>query len=86
MRQIMNQNSSTTAITFLALCLAGTVLADENSPEPTQEGVKFFETRIRPVLIDQCYRCHSSEGQGVRGGLAVDSRESLLIGGESGPA
>ena len=82
----MNQNWSMTVSAFLVLCLTGTVLADENSPEPTQEGVTFFETRIRPVLIDQCYRCHSSEGQGVRGGLAVDSREALLIGGESGPA
>ncbi len=86
MRQIMYQNSSKTVITVLALFLAGTVRADESSPEPTQEGINFFETKIRPVLIDQCYRCHSSEGQGVRGGLAVDSREALLIGGESGPA
>ncbi|MDA1230415.1 MAG: PSD1 and planctomycete cytochrome C domain-containing protein, partial [Planctomycetota bacterium] len=86
MRQILNKNWSTTLSAVLALCLAGTATADEKSPEPTAEGIKFFEAKIRPVLIEQCYRCHSSEGQGVRGGLSVDSREALLAGGESGPA
>ena len=71
---------------LLALCLVGVAEADESSPQATPEGIKFFETKIRPVLIDQCYRCHSAEGQGLRGGLAVDSRDALLVGGESGPA
>jgi len=53
------------------------------SPEQT----RFFEARIRPVLMDSCGRCHSTEGgQGIRGGLSVSSRESLRVGGESGPA
>lgn len=52
----------------------------------TSEQTQFFETKIRPVLIEHCYRCHSVEGQGVRGGLMVDSREGLLGGGESGAA
>ena len=86
MRQIMNQNWSKILCAVLAFWLTGTARADEKSVEPTQEGVKFFEAKIRPVLIDQCYRCHSSEGQAVRGGLSVDSREALLAGGESGPA
>ncbi len=44
----------------------------------------FFETRIRPVLFDQCVQCHGPEKQ--KGGLRLDSREALLKGGESGPA
>ena len=44
----------------------------------------FFETRIRPVLYDQCVQCHGPEKQ--KGGLRLDSREALLTGGESGPA
>lgn len=56
-------------------------------PNPaTPEGIAFFETKIRPVLIDHCYRCHSDDGQGVRGGLLVDSRHGLRDGGDSGPA
>ncbi len=86
MRQIMNQHWSATVVAILALCLAEAVRADEKTPEPTAEGIKFFEAKIRPVLIDQCYRCHSSEGQGVRGGLSVESRDALAAGGESGPA
>ncbi len=60
--------------------------ADEETKTLSPEAIQFFETKIRPVLVDQCYRCHSAEGQGVRGGLAVDSRDALLSGGESGPA
>ena len=55
-------------------------------PALTPEAVQFFETKIRPVLVDQCYRCHSTDGQSVRGGLSVDHRDALLAGGESGPA
>ncbi len=50
------------------------------------EALAFFEERIRPVLADNCYRCHSHEGDKVRGGLLVDSRAALLDGGGSGPA
>lgn len=51
-----------------------------------REGVRFFESRIRPVLIEHCYECHSAESDEVGGGLLVDSRAGLLRGGESGPA
>lgn len=47
----------------------------------------FFETKIRPVLAEQCLKCHSEgEGRKVKGGLRLDSRAALLKGGESGPA
>jgi cytochrome c553 len=52
----------------------------------SNEQIQFFEAKIRPVLIEHCYRCHSADGQGIRGGLGVDSRDALLAGGESGPA
>jgi hypothetical protein len=43
-----------------------------------------FEAKIRPVLVDTCFRCHG--GNKVSHGLRVDSREALLKGGENGPA
>jgi hypothetical protein len=46
----------------------------------------FFETNVRPVLAEHCYRCHSAQAKKLRGGLRVDSREALLAGGDSGPA
>lgn len=58
----------------------------EDEQKLTPESIQFFESKIRPVLVEHCYRCHSVDGQGVRGGLAVDHRDALLAGGESGPA
>ncbi|MFT5462255.1 MAG: hypothetical protein ACI8QS_001128 [Planctomycetota bacterium] len=49
-------------------------------------GVAFFEAKIRPVLVEHCYGCHSTVGSRVRGGLMVDSKDGLLLGGDSGPA
>ncbi len=54
---------------------------------PDKKGIAFFENRIRPVLVASCYDCHSTkEGAKLKGGLALDSRDGLLRGGESGPA
>jgi hypothetical protein len=48
--------------------------------------LEFFEKRIRPVLAEHCYACHSTASDRVRGGLRVDTRAELLRGGETGPA
>jgi cytochrome c553 len=55
-------------------------------PKPTAEQVAFFEKKIRPVLVSQCYSCHSEEGKKEKGGLRVDTRDGLRKGGENGPA
>ena len=48
------------------------------------DGVEFFEARIRPVLVERCYKCHSAEAEKLKGSLRLDSREGVLKGGESG--
>ena len=48
------------------------------------EGLAFFESKVRPLLIAQCYSCHGDKA--VQGGLRLDSREALLKGGEHGAA
>ncbi|MDB6121668.1 MAG: Protein of unknown function (DUF1553)/Protein of unknown function (DUF1549)/Planctomycete [Pedosphaera sp.] len=50
------------------------------------EDFEFFEKRIRPLLVENCYKCHSAESEKIKGGLRLDTKESLLKGGESGPA
>ncbi len=52
-----------------------------------QDPVKtdFFEAKIRPVLVDQCYSCHSEKTKNPKGGLKLDSAASLNAGGDSGP-
>ena len=57
--------------------------------EPEPKGVEFFEKKIRPVLVERCYQCHSAEAQKagkLRGSLLLDTRAGVLKGGDNGPA
>ena len=54
--------------------------------EPTRAQLDFFESKVRPVLVDKCYKCHSAQSEKVKGGLLLDSREDVLKGGKNGPA
>jgi hypothetical protein len=63
----------------------------ESQPEgkDSQESLAFFESKIRPVLVEQCYSCHSQEAATkgkLKGGLYLDSRDGMLRGGDTGPA
>ncbi|HKB35344.1 MAG TPA: DUF1553 domain-containing protein [Gemmataceae bacterium] len=49
-------------------------------------GAEFFEKKVRPVLVQRCYECHSQTAKKKRGGLLLDSRDRLRQGGDSGPA
>ena len=55
-------------------------LAADLTPAQT----RFFENKIRPILVDNCYKCHSQQSAKVKGGLRLDTREDLLKGGETG--
>lgn len=70
------------AACLLLMLLSLPSRADQLAPED----LKFFETKIRPVLIRECYGCHSNEAGNVRGGLRLDTKELMAIGGSSGPA
>jgi hypothetical protein len=73
--------------TMLALLLLGSLASPQEQqagPVFSREGIEFFEKKIRPILSDRCYRCHS--GDKVKADLYLDSRDGMLKGGESGPA
>jgi len=53
-------------------------------PNFPPEAVAFFESRVRPILVERCVKCHGPKKQSSD--LRLDSRESVLKGGESGPA
>jgi hypothetical protein len=55
----------------------------ESPPAWSSQQLEFFEERIRPVLVEQCYACHNSSTQ-ADGNLQLDHREGLLRGGEQG--
>ena len=60
----------------------GRAVAADLTPAQTD----FFEKKIRPVLADNCYKCHSTQAEKVKGGLLLDSRDGLLKGGDTGVA
>ena len=51
----------------------------------TSKQREFFETRIRPLLVESCLECHSGEKGKTKGGLNMDHRDFMIKGGESGP-
>lgn len=50
------------------------------------EDTTLFETKIRPVLVENCYSCHSAEAKKSKGGLLLDTREGIRRGGDTGHA
>jgi hypothetical protein len=71
------------------VCLVALLLvcARRDAAGATDEaGAEFFESRVRPLLAQHCYGCHSAKAEKVKAGLRMDSREGLIKGGESGPA
>ena len=71
----------------LAVCLWATAqLALAAAPAFPPEDLEFFEKRIRPLLAERCYECHSAGAKKLKGGLHLDSREAILKGGETRPA
>ena len=70
----------------VALILVTLASSSSRAAEPTTAQIQFFENKIRPLLSQQCYKCHSLASEKVKGGLLLDSREATLRGGDNGPA
>ncbi len=58
----------------------------EASAGPSDADLEFFEAKIRPLLAERCFECHGPAADPPSGGLRMDSRASVLTGGDSGPA
>lgn len=54
--------------------------------EASAEGIKYFETHIRPLLVERCYSCHSERAGKQEGSLRLDHRDGWLKGGDRGSA
>jgi hypothetical protein len=70
---------------FLVLTTGAGLLSAARA-EPSATDLEFFEKKVRPILVERCYECHSAEAGKSKGGLTVDSRPALLKGGDNGPA
>jgi hypothetical protein len=73
-------------VPVLLLALAPALRAVDTTPAVSGGDLQFFETKIRPLLVEKCYKCHSREADKIKGGLMLDTREAWLHGGDSGPA
>jgi Protein of unknown function (DUF1549)/Protein of unknown function (DUF1553)/Planctomycete cytochrome C len=71
---------------FLPIAALAFVSSAIAEPAGTPEQIAFFEKKIRPVLADKCYKCHSDKAEKVKGGLVLDTREGIRRGGDNGPA
>src|SRR5688500_15931414 len=69
-------------LTWMLLALAPQDAAEERE----KRGLELFERRVRPILIDSCYECHSAGSKKVKGEFLVVSRDALMKGGSSGPS
>jgi hypothetical protein len=74
------------ALAGLASLLAASSPVRGETPAIDPKDTAFFEAKVRPVLVEHCYSCHSSTGKKVRGGLLLDTRAGWAKGGDSGPA
>ena len=71
------------AMIFVA-SLFGVLTVRAGAAAPTDEQARFFEAKVRPVLVDQCVKCHGPAKH--KSNLRLDSRAAALAGGDSGPA
>src|SRR5262252_1724265 len=71
----------------LVLILAAAADARQDpAPKPDAAGLEFFEQKIRPILVERCYSCHSATSEKLKGNLFLDTREGTLKGGDLGPS
>jgi len=81
--------NSLICVGLVAVCVAtpqARAAEGKQGDAATAEGISFFEKHIRPLLVERCYECHSQRADEGSGGLLLDSREGMQVGGDSGPA
>ena len=88
----MNKGKMNNSLTIrFALVVLGLLCLQKaaGAQSPDAKALAFFESRIRPVLVKECYQCHSAESarkKKLRGGLQLDTRAGIRKGGDTGPA
>jgi len=68
------------------MCCLSLVALPSPQQSPTKDQIEFFESKIRPILTDRCYKCHSSAMDSPRSGLELDWKGGWQKGGAYGPA
>jgi hypothetical protein len=77
------------SVRIAAVCWLSTIFLGAVGANAADKGIEFFERKIRPVLVEHCYSCHSSQAAAkktLKGELLLDTRQGTRKGGDSGPA
>ena len=77
--------STVLIVVFVTVVVLGDSVSSQDRSF-TDADIEFFENEVRPLLVKHCLECHGTSAEKVRGGLWLTSRESILRGGDSGPA
>jgi hypothetical protein len=85
-RRQMRCITFTVVFLYAAFCIHCPTVVGQSATKPTVEEIDFFESKVRPLLVQHCYECHSGKVKKPKGGLRVDGRSHLLAGGDTGPA
>jgi len=73
-------------VALLVLLAAGAEAQQDAAPPADPAGLEFFEQKIRPLLVERCYSCHSAGAEKLKGNLYLDTREGTRKGGDQGPS
>ena len=87
-KYVLSQNPPTQSQTrkLLLILFAFSVFLCGKSNAADPAGLAFFEQKVRPVLVEHCYSCHSAEAKKLKGNLYLDSKAGWEKGGDSGEA
>src|SRR5262245_54731436 len=80
----MERSMRDSQIIILAVAVLAVVDPAAIAQSADADSLDFFEKKVRPVLVEHCYACHSAKAKKVKGGLLLDSHDGLLKGGDTG--
>ncbi len=81
----MRRSKTRVSVTLSVLCCTAFSPSMAGAGDE-RAALDFFESKIRPVLVEHCYKCHAADAKRVKGGLLLDTRDGLLRGGDNGAA
>jgi hypothetical protein len=79
------QAGGVTVIAFLFLILVALTMTAQAESLSSEQN-EFFESKVRPILVEHCYKCHSADADEIEAGLVLDSKQGWMNGGDSGAA
>jgi hypothetical protein len=80
---MFRKKANAIAVLVAIVLTANQSVAQKEFPK---QDLAFFESKVRPLLAERCYKCHSHKAKKLKGDLYLDSRKGALHGGDNGPA